>query len=124
MADTEEDKNKILAGLSYLILFLGFLGLIIDSIIYYATKNKYAKFHSGQAVFLAIVILVIAFIIALLGVGAVALLNPNPLSLFTASFSLISGFAILSYIIYVVCAIAAFAGKDFRIPVAAHLFEK
>ena len=125
-------KDTALAGISYLLLFLSLLGLIIDVIIYYSTKNKYAKFHAGQACFLALVMTVIGLFlitpISILVTNVMHYLNPGLIGtgwdIAGWSIIVIYSYIIISAIIYIVQAMWAFSGKDFRIPIAARLLEK
>ena len=112
-----ENKNQILAGLSYLFLLLGIIGVFIDVAIYYTTKNKYAKFHAGQASWLMITFLILGLILVV----------PSFLALQTeiASVSVIGYvFNLVKISIIFFASAAAFAGKDFRIPIAAQILEK
>ena len=112
-----ENKNQILAGLSYLFLLLGIIGVFIDVAIYYTTKNKYAKFHAGQAAWLMVVFLVIglifvvpSFFVFQTGIETVLLIIPV--------------YNLVKLVIILIASVAALAGKDFRIPIAAQLLEK
>jgi len=116
----DEKKNTLLAGASYLLLLLGMYGLIIDCIIYYITKDRYAKFHAGQACFLVMVIVAIVGSIAMIGIFGV----------FTQSFEIdiidiqyVPFLKNILSLIYVSLAVAAFLGKEFRIPIAADILE-
>lgn len=122
------EKNKILAGISYLFLFLGWIGMIINCIIHYKSKNSYAKFHAGQACFLVLIIVVIGIIISL-AMRSFFILNPfGVINQFSFSSGIILVFAyiyaLVTYGLYIVLAIMAFLGKNFRIPIAADLLEK
>lgn len=125
MVDQESvmQKNKILAGLAYLFLFLSWIGLIADLVIYYSTKNKYAKFHAGQACFLVLVLNIIMLVV-FFGVFGTFSLMPMGLPSSTSVYSSIFIVGVVVALLYISLAIAAFMGKDFRIPIAAHLLEK
>jgi len=119
-----ENKNKVLAGVAYLLLFLSWIGLILDIIIYYSTKNKYAKFHAGQACFLELVIVIIGLVLSFGTAGVMIGLGTPFAGGFSGFYFYIHIFTIIISIIYIGLAIAAFMGKDFRIPIAATLLEK
>lgn len=116
------EKNKILAGLAYLLLIFSWIGLIADLIIYYSTKNKYAKFHAGQACFLVLILNIIV-LVAFFGAFGTFILFDMVVSSIASGFYVSVVVAILA-LVYISLAIAAFMGKDFRVPIAARLLEK
>jgi len=104
-----EEKNTTLAGISYLVMLLFWLGFLINILIYSETKNKYAKSHAKQA--------------SLLGVGAGILLILISESAFAISGSLAlieenSYIGIILIIIFdlffIILSIMAFKGKEIR----------
>ena len=129
--DILEDKDTVTAGISYLLLFLSIFGMIVDIILYYESKNRYAKFHAGQACFTALVMylagLVIIAPLSIAGTYLAVVINPalagSPWEYFGISMAFIYGYLAINLLIYVYLAILAFRGRDFRVPIAARLLE-
>ncbi|NOR85787.1 hypothetical protein GQ473_06740 [archaeon] len=111
-----ESKNKVLAGLSYLFLLLGILGVLIDVVIHYSTKNKYAKYHSGQAVWLMILFL----ILGLIAIAPLYFVISSGMNIELITY----GINMVKIIVIFLSSAAAFAGKDFKIPIASQILEK
>jgi uncharacterized membrane protein len=99
---------------------LGIIGLIIDVIIYYTAKDKYAKFHAAQACFLVVAVTVIGLILSF----GVAFLGMGSAMGMMGSVAFIGAFGILVIALNVILAIFAFLGKDFKIPVISKIIDK
>ena len=140
-----ERRGRVLSGFSYLLLFLGLIGIIVDVLIYYSTKNKSTKFHAGQACFLALIINLIGILLTFtvfIIPNSSFIMNPfgsfasftmnrlsNPLHYGIptreSSMAMMYGyFSLIVFIIYILLAIFSLYGKNFRIPIAAKLLEK
>jgi uncharacterized membrane protein len=103
-------KHRLLAGLCYLLVFLNIIGIIIDIIIYYTTKSRFTKFHASQACWLMVVVAVIEiFLFPSMMFGGLGIIST------TLYISLAID------LIFVIMAIASFAGKKFKIPVVSRL---
>ncbi len=108
--------GRLFAALAYLLLLLTWIGLLVDLIGYFLMTDKYVKFHSGQAFLLGGVITIIELLF-----GAVIFFGP---AVDTAYYYFLYAFYALTAIIYIGCAIAAFGGRDFRIPVVSKFLSK
>ncbi len=124
-----ENKNRLLAGISYLLVFLGIIGIIINAVIYYKTKNKYARFHAGQAIWLKITLWIVTWIVSLIIIGptilagrGISALEYETLTAATNQVTLYFGYAAIGIIL--LASILAFMGKYFKIPFVAWFVEK
>lgn len=106
-------KDKILAGSSYLVLFFGIGGMILDVIIHYLSKNKYVKHNAGQAVFLYMLIRILVF-------GSIFII-----SVFIVNIPqiFVNSLAYIELGLYLILSIMAFFGKHFNIPLASRLLK-
>ena len=121
-----EFKSKLFAALAYLVLILGWIGLLVDVIGYFLMKDKYVKFHSGQALLMGLIITIIEL---LLGTIFIAGYMNNPLdaimeTIYNPAMYVIYAIEVIAILIYIGCAIAALVGKEFRIPIIAKFLGK
>ncbi len=101
-----KEKNTVLAGLSYL-LFI-FLGVLPALVIYFITKDSYAKTHAKQAFILGV------------GVSFISLILFGSFFAITGSLTILqedsylnTATTIIIDMFFVVLAVMAFKGKEF-----------
>jgi len=118
-------ESKVFAALAYLVLFLGLIGILVDIIGYLLVKQRYAKFHSGQALLMGLVLTIVGLIVEVTFFGEF-INSPFAIPMITtySFYNIISGFPFVMGIIYIVCALLALGGKEFRIPVIANFLSK
>jgi uncharacterized membrane protein len=119
-------KSKVLAAISYLILFFGWIGLIIDILIGYSFhKDRYVRSHSSQAGSMGLIITIIQLVLAVILIGKY-ISSPFDILIepFVPANYVVFTLGLLTILIYAGCAILAFMGKEFRIPVIAKLAWK
>ena len=106
---------KVSAGLGYLILVVGLIFFFIEK------QNRFVRFHTLQAVLLAVSIFVLFFVIIFAGIAA-AFVNDGLAGLIFSLGNLavwVGGF-----IAWLVGMINAFQGKYFTLPVIGDLAER
>lgn len=121
---------EVMAGLSYLIGIIPFVGFIGQIILFAIEKNRFAKFHAAQAMLISVASIVIGIvdivISGALGFGlgssnSAANLGSAGLSLlFSCVFGLI-GLAIFGFWIWGM--ISAFTGKPTKLPIIGNIAE-
>src|SRR5947209_4242840 len=106
---------KVSAGLGYLILVVGLIFFFIEK------QNRFVRFHTLQAVLLAVSLFVLFFVIIFAGIAA-AFVNGGLAGLIFSLGNLavwVGGF-----IAWLVGMINAFQGKYFKLPVIGDLAER
>ena len=106
---------KVSAGLGYLILVVGLIFFFIEK------QNRFVRFHTLQAVLLAVSIFVLFFVIIFAGIAA-AFVNDGLAGLIFSLGNLavwVGGF-----IAWLVGMINAFQGKYFKLPIVGDYAEK
>jgi len=106
---------KVSAGLGYLILIVGLIFFFIEK------QNRFVRFHTLQAVLLAVSVFVLFFVIIFAGIAAAFVSG----SLAGLIFSL-GNLAVWvgGFIGWLVAMINAFQGKYFKLPVIGDLAER
>jgi uncharacterized membrane protein len=118
-------KSKVFAALAYLILFLGWIGLLVDIIGYFVMKERYVKFHSGQAFLTGLILTIVGLILAVIFFGE--FVNSPfaiPMDITYSVINILYAFYALTAIIYIGCALLALGGKEFRIPIISKFLSK
>lgn len=111
---TNNQENKI-SGITYLILFFGILGWMIDAIIYFKSKNKHMKLHAAQSCFLVLIFTIFGFLLAALSIVFPITLMANVT---------LDAISVIVTIIYLIFAISVFLNRDIKIPFIVKLVEK
>jgi len=106
---------KVSAGLGYLILIVGLIFFFIEK------QNRFVRFHTLQAVLLAISLFVLFFVIIFAGIAA-AFVNGGLAGLIFSLGNLVVWVG--GFIAWLVGMINAFQGKYFKLPVIGDLAER
>ncbi|TMC95984.1 MAG: hypothetical protein E6J11_12635 [Chloroflexi bacterium] len=106
---------KVSAGLGYLILVVGLIFFFIEK------QNRFVRFHTLQAVLLAISLFVLFFVIIFAGIAA-AFVNGGLAGLIFSLGNLVVWVG--GFIAWLVGMINAFQGKYFKLPVIGDLAER
>src|SRR3989440_6283060 len=106
---------KVSAGLGYLILIVGLIFFFIEK------QNRFVRFHTLQAVLLAISLFVLFFVIIFAGIAA-AFVNGGLAGLIFSLGNLVVWVG--GFIAWLMGMINAFQGKYFKLPVIGDLAER
>ena len=110
---------KKLGCITYLLLFLGFIGVIVDVVIYYKTKDKRTKFYAGQAALLWLSIYIIMIFGFALVFPYVALFS----GYHTPDLQILMILTYIASALYIILAILALFEKKFRLPIIDYFLE-
>lgn len=110
--------SNVAGMLSYLTMFLCCIGVIVDLVFFITEKeNRFVRFHAMQSLLLLVAGMIVsiattalAIILAIAHLGALAALIRLPVGL---------GFII----ILIICAIKAYQGEMYKLPVIGNLAE-
>ena len=106
---------KISAGLGYLIPLVGLIFFFVEKM------NRFVRFHTMQAVLLAVSLFVLFFVFLFVGIG-LAFVNSN-----LAAVVLFLGYIVIPiglFVGWLIALINAFQGKIFKLPLIGDLAER
>ena len=106
---------KVSAGLGYLIFIVGLIFFFIEK------QNRFVRFHTLQAILLAISLFVLFFVIIFAGIAA-AFVNGGLAGLIFSLGNLVVWVG--GFIAWLMGMINAFQGKYFKLPVVGDLAER